>query len=393
MALAQYTDKFWFPNGVLATAMPARIFPVNSNGLAPLFSDAAGTIALPNPLNTDGAGFLTFYATAGQYWIHLDSESFLVDVGMSQEQADLSTGVASGGDMDPNALNPKAVDVAALIGYVVDNTQIDAGTPSVTRVDSPAQTVVLDAPAQARVLTWWLMDSAGTVTQQGTAPTNTQRRTHLVLGLTVYDTVAGTILEAQTIQVVLGQPANAYADLTDSLGPFSVSGNAISANGVNLSFNKTSGTVFARSFNRFVGALLTEDPNVSAVPAQTPVQFHRTLQVPGPTGPVVTTLDPANYDVGGVLTPVGGGAGTATVQRVYMFATNLVTNQLVVQYGQSTHASLSAAVSALSSAAFTPSPNTVVGTLIGHIAVVRTATDLSDPTQATFILAGKFSKA
>jgi len=390
VALAQYSDLFWFPSGVLAAQIPAKVFPLGSNGLAPLFADAAGTIPLSNPLNTDAFGVLTFYATAGQYWVHLDTESFMIDVGMSQEQADLSTGIASGGDLNLNALNNDAIDIAPLIGYVVDNTQIGPESPSVVRVDSPALTVTLDAPAQARIVTWWLMTSAGAVIQQAAKPTNTQRRTHLVLGATVYDTVAGVLLEAQTLQVILGQQANQFADLTDALAPFSTSGNRISANGVNLSFNKTSGTLFARSFNRF-GPGITEDPHISASPAHTPALFARVTQVAGPTPPLVTTVDPANYDVGGVVTPVGGGVNTATIQRVWLFATSLPGNQILVQYGQTTYSTLSNAAAAIGASMFVPLPVTADGTLIGYIAMIRSATNLSDPTQATFVNAGKFA--
>jgi hypothetical protein len=393
VALALYSDRFWFPSGVLATALPARVFPEGSNGLAPLWADAAGTVALTNPLNTDALGQLTFFATVGRYWVHLDSESFLIDVGMSEEQADLTTGIASGGDMTINAGNPQAVDFAPLIGYVASNNLTVSSSPSVVRVDAPAQTVVLDAAAQLRTLTFWLMDSAGVISQQATRPTNTQRRTHLALGGTVYDTVGGVLLETQSIPVILPQQGNQLADLMDALGPFSLSSNPsrISPNGANLSFNKSAGSLFARAFNHYVGAALTDDPHITPSPAQTPAQFRRVTRTPGLTPPVVTTIDPANFDVGGVVTPVGGGVNSATIQRVYLFATSLTANQLVVQYGQVTYGSLANAVAAIASGVFVPNPVTADGTLIGYIAVIRTATNLTDPTQAAFVNAGKFA--
>jgi len=88
---------------------------------------------------------------------------------------------------------------------------------------------------------------------------------------------------------------------------------------------------------------------------------------------------------------VGGGANTSTIQRVYVFATNLPSNQLIVQYGQQTYGSLSAAIAAIGAGTFLPNPTTVNGALIGYIAVTRTATNLTDPTQAAFVNAGKFA--
>jgi hypothetical protein len=81
VALAQYSKLFWFPSGELARNVTARVFPENSNTLAPLFTDGTGATPLANPLSTSAGGLLTFWAEEGQYWIHADSEAFLVVVG------------------------------------------------------------------------------------------------------------------------------------------------------------------------------------------------------------------------------------------------------------------------------------------------------------------------
>lgn len=87
MALAQYSDVYWFPSGALAAAVPARVFEHTSNTLATLWADAGGTIPLANPLDTSAAGVLTFWAEEGQYWVHIDSEAFEIAVGAAAQPA------------------------------------------------------------------------------------------------------------------------------------------------------------------------------------------------------------------------------------------------------------------------------------------------------------------
>jgi hypothetical protein len=399
VTIAQFSRQFWFPSGVLAANVSARVFPLNSNALASLFTDVTGTTPLANPVTTDINGTVEFWALEGEYWIHIDAEVFRVSVGspdidlFEAVSASLSTGVIAGGELNVNGSNPQALDIGALTGYVVDEVT-DHHNPAVTRVDTPGSTVALSGASLTRVITWWVMDSAGTVTQQAARPSNTQRRTHLVLGVTAYDSGALSIVADQTLPVIAAQQANQFADLMDALGPFSIDGNVITPGGANLTLAKTAGTVFARAFNYFSGPTLTRDPHVNASAAQSPVTFRRLTQVPQfPLPAAVTTINPTQYESApGVLTAITG--NDASIQRVWLFAANDTANQIVVQYGQHLYADFDSAVDAIGSGIYVPNPTTVQNAaLIAHIIVRGNATNLSDPAQCIIKRAKKLDFA
>jgi hypothetical protein len=245
----------------------------------------------------------------------------------------LSTSVISGGEFTLN-VDPTKLDISATTGYVVtynSSAPLSATNPNLVFVSVAAQAAI--TPAHSPVC-FYLYDSVGALVQQSTVPTPTQRRTHLFLGVTA--TVGGVIIVDQTLPVIPSQLNNQLVDLIGGLGPFSTAGNLLSANGVNLTFNKTSGNIFSRAFSQVP---TPQDPHNAALAAQTPVQFRSITANPAFFGPLTSILDVANYDPNGsgVITPVGGGANTSTNFRVIGFANNTVTEQILVQYGQNTY--------------------------------------------------------
>lgn len=396
MAIAQYTDKFWYPDGTLATNIAVRIFPLNSNILAPLFADLAATVPLDNPLTTSGTGDISFFAEEAEYWLHIDTETFRIRVGPEPidpaseiAAAVLSTGITAGGDLSVNAVSSSAIDIAPLTGYITDFTP-DPFAPTITRITYPGGTVEMDAGALARTATAWLMDAGQVITQQALPPSNAQRRTHIFLGVTAQ--VGGVIIVDQSLPVIMQQPANQLTDLMTALGAFNISGNQITPNGVNRMIDHAAGTLFSQAFNHFVGSVQTDDPHVSISGAHSPVNFrYATRDVNVLFGPLTNLVDVANYDVGGVVTPVGGGANTSTIHRVFMFANNNPDDQIVLQYGQTTYSSLANAVNAIGAGTFIPNPLMRAAAFLGYICATRTATNLSDTAQAVFVAAGKFA--
>lgn len=394
MPLAQYSDIYWYPSGAVSANVEARVFLEGSNTFATLYTDGTGATLLPNPTSTDAGGVLSFWAEEGEYWIRINDESFRVSVGspnidvFEAGSSDLSSGVLSGGEISVNMLNAAAIDITPMVGYVM-NYITDPEIPGYTRISNPAMTVALSGTSLTRVITWWLVDSTGAVIQQAARPTNSQRRTHIVLGVTAYDPGAGTIFVDQSLPVIVPQVGNQLVDLMEAMGPFSISGNIVSPNGANLSVNLLGGEVFARAFNHSAAGVITNNPHVSTIPSQTLATFRRITQVPQfPAPPQVTTVNPTQYDVGGVLTPVTG--NNATIQRVWLFPANSPGDQIAIQYGQVQYATLTAALDQLGSQPYVVNP-TAQGNaaLIGYIIVVGTATALNNTSQCVIRRAGK----
>lgn len=297
----------------------------------------------------------------------------------------ISTGLIKGGAL--SVASSTQVNLTALEGVVADYVT-NPLSPVITKVVLPPQVITVTNLVQP--LTWLLVDAAGTFLQQTTNPTDVQRRTHIVIG--GISVVMGNVVSARTLPQYLPQGNNQLYDLIDALGPFNIQGNILSPGGANMTLAKTTGSVFSKSFNLYVGGSITNDPHVCAVPALNPVGMRYITQVFTPTpSPLVTNVDPANYDVGGVITPIPGGANVSTIQRVFIIPPGSGTTQVLVQYGQTTYQSLDAAVAAVGSEQFNQNPFLPFAVLIGYIVVKKTAINLSDPSQAKVLQAAKLS--
>lgn len=346
---------------------------VNDSGVATSSSDRiilpAATIKI-KPKETLGL----FYDVSVSRWKPLSSSSADIDYDS------VSTGVISGGVISINA-DPTKIDVSGGTATVTDYA---------TDPLNPVTTIVAFGPFTAATITnlasqddtWIFIDSAGALFQQSTPPSPGDRRLRAYLGRVNHPS-RSTIAAVITLPDFIIDTNSQFYDLLDALGAFSFEGNKISAAGANLTFNKSAGKIFRRSSNY---ANDDQNPHYRTLIAGSPQAFFKATATATIT-PSVTSIDPANYDSGGTVTAIPGGANVSSIQRVYAFSNGAV----VVQYGQHYYSTLAEAQAAVVSEDFTLNPGIADGgVLLGLIVVKKSATALNDPSQAVFIPAGKF---
>lgn len=251
--------------------------------------------------------------------------------------------------------------------------------------DTPWAVITGNSPATANGVTYVFIDNTGSVFTQTSIPIPDNLRDRIYIGRVI--TQGGVIVQVQDEPVVILHTTNQFYDLGKALGIFNISGNEISANGANLNIDKSLGYLFSLGSNYTTNV---KNPHEVTIAATSPTTFAYITQLSGSTGASTITIDPANYDVAGTITAIPGSNNRASIQRVYAFPSS----NIRIQYGQNWYNNLSEALQAVNTGTFVINPSIPGnGVLIGLIVLIKSATDLSDPTQAQFLLASRFGQS
>lgn len=300
-------------------------------------------------------------------------------LGLSNYETINSTGVITGGVLSIGTPNT-TFSISDGSGVIVDNT---SGSPTITPVTWSGKTNIAATYVATNLVSYVAINSSGAVIQSATPFTNAEHRDYINLGSLVH--VNLTNLDAvNNFQEVVISPTNQLSDLSDSLGIFNVSGNVFSANGANMTLNKSSGEVYSTGCNWDTD---TKNPDVRTLASLTGLTFQYRFST-GTNGATGTSINPAIYDVGGVSTAVP--SNKFTIQRIYSF----VSNNVKIQPGQAYYNSLAEAKAAIQTEAFiTESSIAYNGLLRGFLVVREGATALNSATDAAFYEAGKFGSS
>jgi len=293
------------------------------------------------------------------------------------KKAFLSTGLIKNGLVQANA-DPTKFNITAGIG-IISNFD-DPNNPTSTIVSFPAFTGITPTYLTSGNITYIAINSSAAIVQQATPFTNVQRRDYIILGAVIHSNLT-TINLVNNISAPTNAGTNQLHDLMEAIGALNVDGNKITANGANLSINKTAGDIFKLGVNF---ANDWKNPHKLNLPLQTLATFRYRTQN-GTEGANVTVLNPALYDVANVLTAVP--SNKFSIQTVTLFQTGAIR----VQYGQATYATLSEAESAINTRTYNVEPNIAAnGITRAYIILKNTATSLQNASDTKIVEAGKF---
>jgi len=292
----------------------------------------------------------------------------------------LSTGITSGGVLSIGAGSDEfsITDGCGII--LTSNPLVDA---SISHVDVSwtGKTNIQIANIGTHNITFIAIDSAGNVVQLLLKPTPEERRTtYIYLGIVVH--IDLTTVSAVTNEQDFSQaPLSQVRDLSSALGYLNISGNIIAPSATDLKIQKSSGTIYATGSNYAIDPF---DPNIKTLVALDPITFTYRLQSGVAILPSTTDIDPNNYDLGGVLTPLTNNYWS--IQRVYVFTSN----GIEIQPGQAEYKTQEDALAAIETEQFVTVPGIAANGLhIANLVVKDGASDLST-SDAIFIAIGKF---
>lgn len=238
--------------------------------------------------------------------------------------------------------------------------------------------------------TYVALDINGSIVSQASPFDNSQRRTLCLIGNVVHSNLTN-INVVNEIKAPILAPTNQLHDLIKAVGFLNLEGNLFSANGTNLSLNKSAGKIWGLGIN---GEDYL-DPHRLTLSAQTALTFRYRLSV----SPLVEfadtiVLDPTQYEPngGGVLVPLSNN-NRWSVQHINIFQSGVVR----IQYGQHEYSSFVSARNAAFTETFVTEQNIADNAIFrAYVIMKKTCSNLQLDIangEAEIIHIGKFGNA
>jgi hypothetical protein len=350
-----------------------------------MFSNAVPTFPLSARTNEIGY-IIETGTTTGKVYVTINNENIqlsLTDLQRNVLEGNvISTGIFAFSGLSLVSASGTTFNIAPVQAWFVENTS-NYLKPTVQYITYSGESNVPATYVNTATQTYVLLTSGGTILQQTTFPTPQQRRENVYLGK------LGHANKTFLINA-FNEPdfdVSPLSQLRDMFTPIRLINGGIypSANGNNLSFNTSAGVLYGLGIGWVTNPL---NPDSLSVSGTSPCTFQYRTQTGG-TASNTTSIIPGVYDNNGVITTVGGGSNSSTNQRIYL----VQNGQFRMQYGQQVYGSLADAIAASQNETFTTFSNFRDNAiLIGILSVNKNATNLSDTTQARFLLTSKFGE-
>ena len=356
-----------------------------SDSIAGNIDSAVKYLNFPLTARTNSVGYVVQTgSTTGKLFVNIQNENNILTFTDLQREI-LEGNAVSTGVFSFNGISLSTgttFNVGQAQGWIVDNTT-NFLKPTATYVNYSGGTNLTTPYLSSSTETYIMLTSASTISLINSFPTPKQRRQNIYLGKLGH-------ANKTTLNNVFNEPdsdISPLSQLRDVMTPIKLinSGVVPSANGANLFFNTSFGTLWGLGVG-FTNNLL--NPNSLDISANTITSFQYRTQTGG-TSSNTTNISPSLYDLNGVITTIGSPAKQATNQRIYMLQNGLFR----IQYGQTVYLDLPTAISQAQTEIF----NTFVNfkdnaILVGILSLRSDTTNLSDTAYAKFLFVSKFGE-
>lgn len=320
---------------------------------------------------------LTTGVTDGSIYVNIFNENEISEISQMRLNDltinNASSGIISFAGFTINTDNTK-FNIGAIHGWLADNST-DSHNPSITYIDYSGITGLTPTYLNNNPVTYIGIDKYLNIYQKETPFTNSETRTYIDLGVIVHSNQIN--INAINNQPIVAVDAGSQLyDLMRGIGFFNISGNIYSANGSNLMINKSFGYIFKQGSNFTTDV---RDPHKKYMEVVTGLTFNYRLQNSVEYSGY-TNIDPNNYDLNGVRTPVDN--NKFTIQRISIFSSNLTR----IQYGQHQYGSKQEALEAIQTEIFVTEPNIEGNGLLRAFLILKKGITVLNNTDTAFFI-------
>jgi hypothetical protein len=306
-------------------------------------------------------------------------------VGAGVTSNDTSTGLLTGGLLSIGTPT-STFSITDGTGQIVDrvgDTITDITWSGLTNITATYLTV--------DVVSYVGIQAGPTVIQQLTPFNSFQKLSTICLGVLVHSSLALSVVQAvNNLPSTKYQPRHALGDFMEAIGYINVSGNIISNNVGAKTINKSAGSLFkqgANYENLSDPTLKLTGEHVLATPIIAPTSFRYRMADGTESGLDLTFINNTIWDDGDTYATASAVTNNYyTIQRVYLFPSNLIR----IQLGQAEYQTESDARAGLFSESFDTETNIADNAILRCLIIVKQG-DANNDT-ASFIAAGKFGQ-